>query len=525
MPERDAMADRVASIVGTERVRTGEAAARWAVHGLAPRVVAAPPSDEAAAELLALASAEGWAVEVAGSGGCLDAGHVPGRVDLVVTTEALVGVESHEPADLVATVRAGTTLSALASALAPHRQWLPLDPPDRGDATVGGVVAQASAGPLREGHGTPRDHVLGLRLVTGDGRVLDLGGRVVKNVAGYDLVRLATGSRGTLGLITRLHLRLRPLPERDETLAWHAAEPGPLVDLAAWIREERIGAAAVELVGGVAAGVGGVRADGPGAGGLGAAVLSGAGDGAWTLLVRLQGNAEAVEAMRARLAEVVTAEAPVRITDGASRGRPDAAPTPGSAAAVWPAHSVLEARAGLCIRLADLPSRLPETLDAARELAGKLPGAAVLAHAGAGIVRVCAGGARGEESGATKAWSAPDLDRLAEHVSVKREQLAAQGGTVVVARGPRELAERIDPWHPPTDTALRLMRGLGTVFDPAGVLARDGWTRTSDWRSRTPGMLGPRCRTLDTATGSDEPSSMTAHRRRRHRPTSSGGHP
>ena len=122
MPERDAMADRVASIVGTERVRTGEAAARWAVHGLAPRVVAAPPSDEAAAELLALASAEGWAVEVAGSGGCLDAGHVPGRVDLVVTTEALVGVESHEPADLVATVRAGTTLSALASALAPHRQ-------------------------------------------------------------------------------------------------------------------------------------------------------------------------------------------------------------------------------------------------------------------------------------------------------------------------------------------------------------------------------------------------------------------
>ena len=94
-------------------MRTGEAAARWAVHGLAPRVVAAPPSDEAAAELLALASAEGWAVEVAGSGGCLDAGHVPGRVDLVVTTEALVGVESHEPADLVATVRAGTTLSAL----------------------------------------------------------------------------------------------------------------------------------------------------------------------------------------------------------------------------------------------------------------------------------------------------------------------------------------------------------------------------------------------------------------------------
>ena len=148
--------------------------------------------------------------------------------------------------------------------------------------------------------------------MTGDGRVLDLGGRVVKNVAGYDLVRLATGSRGTLGLITRLHLRLRPLPEHDETLAWRAAEPGPLVDLAAWIREERIGVAAVELVGGGAAGVGGV-----GAGGPGEAAASGAwGDGAWMLLVRLQGNAEAVEAMRARLAEVVTAATPVRLAMG-----------------------------------------------------------------------------------------------------------------------------------------------------------------------------------------------------------------
>lgn len=441
MRERGSMLEQIAKIVGREWVRTGDDAAPWAVHGHTPRAVASPPSDEAAAALLALASAEGWRVELAGSGGCLTGGRVQDRVDLVVTTEALAGVHAHEPADLVATVGAGTTLTELADALAPHRQWLPLDPPDRGDATLGAVIAQASAGPLREAHGTPRDHVLGLRLITGDGRILDLGGRVVKNVAGYDLVRLAIGSRGTLGLITRLHIQLRPLPQRDETVTVSASASEALVELVAWLRKERIGVAALEMVGGDGVdGGGGTEAN-----------------NAWRLLARLQGNAEAVGAMRDRIESNVTGTREIEIGEGltSSGAAEEGAP--------WRHLSALEARADICIRLADLPSRLGDTLAAARELAGSLPGATILSHAGVGIVRVC--------SAAAEELSDSGLERLATQVTTVRERLAARRGTVLVVRAPRVLAERVGSSDSASDVMARLTRGLRSAFDPAKVLA------------------------------------------------------
>lgn len=134
-----------------------------------------------------------------------------------LTTEGLDRILEHEPGDLTCTVEAGVRLSTLQHALAEHGQRLSLDPP--GDPTVGTLLALNVSGPLRHRFGAPRDVVLGVTLVLADGTIASAGGKVVKNVAGYDLARLVCGSQGRLALIARVSLRLHPLPKAEQTLA------------------------------------------------------------------------------------------------------------------------------------------------------------------------------------------------------------------------------------------------------------------------------------------------------------------
>lgn len=426
------MIERLRAIVGDLGLRTGSAAARFAVHGVVPGAVVLPASVDEAAAVLALASEKGWRVEPAGAGAWLDWGRPPERVDVVLSAERLAGVEAYEPADLTAVVGAGTTLGALDDTLGRHGQWLPLDPPGGGAGTLGAAVSLAEAGPLRLAHGTPRDHVLGLTLVTGDGRVLELGGRVVKNVAGFDLVKLVTGARGTLGLICRVAVRLRPLPERDATLALVAAGPDAALDVVAAIGEARAEPAALELV------------SPP----LAAEVL-GAGAAEWAVVVRLQGGAEAVGEAEARVRAAAR---------GARVLPPDSAQPP----AVWAALGEPESRAALVARLADRPSELAETLAAALALPGAATAWPVLAHAGTGIVRAAV---------PASACGEPDAGAWAAALGRARSRLADSGGTVLCVRAPRAVMEAgLDPFGDP-GPALRLMQGLKKTFDPAGVLA------------------------------------------------------
>jgi glycolate dehydrogenase FAD-binding subunit len=153
-----------------------------------------------AAELLAAAAREGSTV----------------RVGEELTLDGMTAVLEHEAGDLTCAVEAGIRLSALAEALAPYGQRLALDPP--GDPTIGACLAANLSGPLRHRFGSPRDLVLGVTLVLGDGTVCNAGGKVVKNVAGYDLGKLVCGSQGTLALIARVSLRLHPMPAGSETL-------------------------------------------------------------------------------------------------------------------------------------------------------------------------------------------------------------------------------------------------------------------------------------------------------------------
>jgi glycolate oxidase FAD binding subunit len=138
------------------------------------------------------------------------------RIGEDLSTDGLARVLEHEPEDLTCTVEAGIRLSTLGAALAPHQRRLALDPP--GDPRIGACLAGNLSGPLRHAFGAPRDLVLGVTLVLADGTIASAGGKVVKNVAGYDLGKLVCGSRGTLGLIARVSLRLHPVPGASRTL-------------------------------------------------------------------------------------------------------------------------------------------------------------------------------------------------------------------------------------------------------------------------------------------------------------------
>jgi glycolate oxidase FAD binding subunit len=157
-------------------------------------------------------------LRIVGSGTWLDAGRpcpATSRLDI----SGLRGITRYEPGDFVLTARAGTTLREIAESTAAFGQWITLDPVGGESSTIGSVVATASYGPLASAYGTPRDHVLGCEFVTGTGDIVRAGGQVVKNVAGFDLVRLVTGAWGTLGAITEVTLRVRARPEVDRTLA------------------------------------------------------------------------------------------------------------------------------------------------------------------------------------------------------------------------------------------------------------------------------------------------------------------
>jgi glycolate oxidase FAD binding subunit len=190
----------------------GEGAVLEAGTDRVPRI--APGSPDAVALLLGTAHQEGWRVRVEGAGTWLPS---DAPADLALTTRRLDRVPAVEPQDLTATAEAGIGLDQLRQQLADRGAWLAVDPPGLAGRTLGSMVATASAGPLRQGFGPVKDHLLGVTFVTGDGRMVQSGGRVMKNVAGYDLTRLQAGGFGAFGVIVLVHLRLRALPRADVT--------------------------------------------------------------------------------------------------------------------------------------------------------------------------------------------------------------------------------------------------------------------------------------------------------------------
>ena len=296
-------------------------------------------------------------LRITGGGGWLDAGR-PVRAERALSLREEAGVVAYVPADLTLTVRAGTRLSDIEAATREKKQWLPLDPYGSGDGTIGATIATASAGPLSSSFGLPRDLVLGLEFVNGRGEIVRAGGKVVKNVAGFDLSRLLTGSWGSLGVITEITLRLYALPEADRTFVVHLAdsEKQTTTFLRALVAAPLSPYAMVFVSGSVA------RALKVGEDAIG--------------LVRLGGNSAAVKAQAAGLAQVAS----IQEIDSSN----------------WLSLRQLESGSHTSLRISSLPQRI--VASAARILSDDVSGVYTVIDPRRGVIRVVAGATDGTDS-------------------------------------------------------------------------------------------------------------------------------
>jgi glycolate oxidase FAD binding subunit len=215
--------DRLAQLLAGELAAdavTDEAAllAAHNVDGREPALLCFPASPERVAAVLRLCSEANATVTPWGGGTAMGIGNAPRQVDVVVGLEQLNRLVEHDQANLTATVQSGHRLAALQEVLARHNQFLPFDPPIAPRATVGGVIATNLNGPRRGYYGSVRDLVIGMKVVLASGEQIKAGGKVVKNVAGYDMCKLFVGSLGTLGITTEVTLRMAPIPETAATL-------------------------------------------------------------------------------------------------------------------------------------------------------------------------------------------------------------------------------------------------------------------------------------------------------------------
>jgi glycolate oxidase FAD binding subunit len=236
-------------VVGTAAVR--EATRDDAVQGVIPQLVVEPGDEGQVAATLGEAARRELAVVARGGGTKLAWGAPPSRCDVVVSTMRLDGLVEHQPDDLICVAQAGMSMASLQTALAQasgHKQRLMLDPPHGDSATLGGIVATAATGSLRSRYGTPRDLLIGVRFVLADGTVGHAGGKVVKNVAGYDMGKLLIGSLGTLAVITQVAFKLHPCATASRSIVFEDASASGLAGFVARLRSLPVAPSAVDVV-------------------------------------------------------------------------------------------------------------------------------------------------------------------------------------------------------------------------------------------------------------------------------------
>src|SRR5215467_14243171 len=187
------------------------------INGVIPGIVVSPASPEETGAVLRLANDRGLVVAPAGGLTKQQIGGVPERIDILLSTARMNRIEQYDPGDLTVSVAAGMPFAELLRTLAEHHQWVPCDAANLEQATVGGLLATGASGPLKSTFGHMRDFCIGVQFVTTDGKVVKGGGRVVKNVAGYDLMKLLTGSYGSLAVITRANFKVFPRPRHTRT--------------------------------------------------------------------------------------------------------------------------------------------------------------------------------------------------------------------------------------------------------------------------------------------------------------------
>ena len=255
--------DALAGVVAPGALALREQLTLYAVDGVAPKAVVSPTSLEEAQGVVRLAAQSRLAIVPRGGGTAISAGMPPSRLDMVLGTRRMDTLVLHEPADLVAGAQAGMTLDTLNNGLAKHGQMLPLDAPNPSRATLGGVLSANTSGPRRGFYGTARDRLIGLRVLDPSGTLIKGGGRVVKNVAGYDLPKLFIGAHGSLGLIVEATFKLSPMPVARSTVIGAFAKIGQALEAAQAVVKSGLRPAALDLLNGTAYRIGAMRVQMP----------------------------------------------------------------------------------------------------------------------------------------------------------------------------------------------------------------------------------------------------------------------
>lgn len=412
------------------------------VDGVRPSFACAPANETELAEVMRAANESGAAVVPWGGGTRMSLGFPPRAADLVVQTHRLNEIVEYEPADLTVTVQAGMTLAELQARLRAEGQMLALDPAAADRATIGGLTSANASGPLRLMYGSARDLVIGTRVVNADGVVSKAGGRVVKNVAGYDLNKLYIGALGTVGIVVELSFKLHPLPQAEGMLVAAFASVEDAGAAIGALMRSALGPAAVELLD--AAGAKAVRPD--------AAVP----DGGCLLVVAAHGFEAAIQRSLRDLREICAAATDIEDVR-------DAAVLDGLWAALREATD--PSRVGMALLKAAVPparsaAALAELRREAREAGFE---ASLLSHAGSGVVYVRL---------APQEWDDDAVLRLGALVERARTYARGEGGSLVVEACP-PLAKRLDAfdvWGDP-GSGFPVMRALKENLDPKGTLS------------------------------------------------------
>jgi len=374
------------------------------------------PSDAAtAAALVAESAARGAPLLVRGGGTKLAWTAPSSAPATVLSTRLLNRPIQHFAGDLVATLPAGVTLAEANAALGRERQWLPLDPPHGDRATIGGIVAANDSGPRRQQYGAPRDLIIGVEVALADGRVARAGGRVVKNVAGYDLSRLLCGSFGALGVITSATFKLTPLPAASTTLVVTPRDVSHAQELAAGIAVAPLTPTALEV-----------------------AVFPP------QLLVRFETTAQAAARQSALAREIVERSGAAAVVVDAE-----------NEAQVWRDHAdAVWSGGGTIVKVSVLPTEVASTL-------GDLELARTHRVALAAIGRIALGVLYVRLDG--------DAAAQAAVITALRRRAAVRQGSVVVLDAPTEVRALVPAWEI-NPGAFGVMRAVKQRFDPHGVL-------------------------------------------------------
>ncbi len=408
----------------------------YPIDGLLPSLVALPATVAEAVQVVAATHEQQLTIIARGGGSQMNFGDLAERIDVVLQTTHLNRLLEHEGPDLTCAVEAGMTLAALQEQLKKQGQRLALDPPGASETTIGGILATNASGPKRLRYGTARDLVIGLRVVQADGALARSGGRVVKNVAGYDLNKMYIGSLGTLGIIVEANFKLHPLPNAEQTLLLSYARVEDAMQTVIALMSSLLTPSAVELID---AGAANSLVD------LSAVPLP---DSEYTLAVNFEGSKATLARQLEEMRRLAQQEHGLLAEELEGPEQDD----------FW--ERIREHTQGtLTCKTAILLTQIVpyvQTLDALCQRYNLE--SAIIAHAGNGILY-------------TELGPVDATERLLPALAELRRYLAELGGSLVLERCPVELKRRLSVWGEPKGD-FSMMQRLKQQFDPQGTFVR-----------------------------------------------------